>query len=143
MGIGESFDFILTSFECKAEKPQKEIFDAALKKGKCSTPAAAYHIGDSVGLDVAGALAAGWTPVRYNEWFDVDFPDWNDADTEESATEGAERHKAALQWGRREIETGLEWVEVWGLDDVLHLFGLPDDPDKLVRTTILKGVYED
>lgn len=115
----------------------------ALQKSKCSNAKTAYHIGDSIRTDVAGAVGAGWTPLRYHEWFDVDFPDWNDIDTEETASAGAERRQAALQWGRRELETGLEWVEIWGLDDVLSLFGFPEDEDKLIKTTLLQGVYED
>ena len=100
-------DFVLTSEECQAEKPSKQIFDTALATAKCSVPSAgacqrargrsarggwlfdvlalrtfatAYHIGDSVDIDVIGAAAAGWTPVRYNEHFDEDFPDWLDTD---------------------------------------------------------------
>ena len=42
---------------------------------------AAYHVGDSVDIDVVGAASAGWTPVRYNEHFDEDFPDWLDTDS--------------------------------------------------------------
>ena len=131
------------SSQCKAEKPQREIFDLALKKGKCSSPSAAFHVGASIKEDVAGATAAGWTPMRFNEWFDEEFPDWTDVDTEQNASEGALREQAALQWGRREVETGLEWVEIWGLDDVLTLFGFPDDDTKLVKVSLLKGVYED
>ena len=33
-------DFVLTSEECQAEKPSKQIFDAALKAAKCSVPSA-------------------------------------------------------------------------------------------------------
>jgi FMN phosphatase YigB (HAD superfamily) len=143
LGIAKSFDFVLTSSKAKAEKPGKGIFDEALKLGACSSPKAAFHVGDSIRTDVAGALAAGWTPLRYNEWFDEEFPDWTDIETEQTAQDGAERGQAALQWGRREVETGLEWVEIWGLDDVLSLFGFPEDEEKLIKTTLLKGVYED
>ena len=143
LGLVHNFDVIVTSAQCKAEKPSREIFDAALKAAKCSSAKAAFHVGSSIRTDVAGAIAAGWTPMRYNEWFDDDFPDWTDVDTEQTAAESALRSQAALQWGRREIETGLEWVEIWGLDDMLSLFGFPDDESKLIKTTLLKGVYED
>lgn len=133
----------MTSAESKAEKPSRSIFDTALAKAKCSSAKAAFHVGVSVKSDVAGALAAGWTPLRFNEWYDEEFPDWTDTDTELTSADGAARRQAALQWGRREVETGLEWVEIWGLDDVLSLFGFPDDESKLLSTTLLKGVYED
>ena len=48
-----------------------------------------------------------------------------------------------LRWGRKDTETGAEWTELWGLDDILSLFGFPEDPDKQISTVILKGVYED
>ena len=143
LGLGRLFDVVVTSSQAKAEKPSRTIFDAALAQAKCSSSAAAFHVGVSIKTDVAGALAAGWTPLRFNEWYDEEFPDWTDVDTEQMATEGAVRRQAALQWGRREVETGLEWVEIWGLDDVLSLFGFPDDDSKLLKTTLLKGVYED
>ena len=39
-------------------------------------------------LQVVGAASAGWTPMRFNEWFDNDFPDWLDTDTAEGAKAG-------------------------------------------------------
>ena len=56
----------------------KAIFDMALEKARCTDPTACYHIGDSIDIDVVGASKAGWTPLRFNEWFDEDFPDWLD-----------------------------------------------------------------
>lgn len=50
----------------------------ALEKARCTDPTACYHIGDSIDIDVVGATKAGWTPLRFNEWFDEDFPDWLD-----------------------------------------------------------------
>jgi len=143
LGVASLFDFIVTSYESKAEKPAKQIFELAQKKGRGNNPAACYHIGNSLLTDVMGATAAGWTPLRYHEWFDEDFPDWEAADTIEDADKGAERRQAALQWGRKDTVTGLEWVEIWGLDDVLSLFGFPEDDGKPIRTTLLRGVYED
>jgi hypothetical protein len=32
-----------------------------------------------------------------------------------------------MWWGRRDTARGLDWVEIWGLDDVLTLFGFPED----------------
>ena len=37
---------------------------------------------------MVGAASAGWTPMRFNEWFDNDFPDWLDTDTAEGAKAG-------------------------------------------------------
>jgi hypothetical protein len=42
----------------------------------------------SVSYQVIGAASAGWTPLRFNEWFDNDFPDWNEIDTKEEAKAG-------------------------------------------------------
>jgi hypothetical protein len=30
-------------------------------------------------------------------------------------------------------------VELWGLDDLLWMFGFPDDDNKLLRTTFMRG----
>jgi hypothetical protein len=108
-------------------------------------PAACYHIGDREDTDVAGAIAAGWRPMRFNEDFDEDFPDWNDVETAEQQDDPAHvaNRESVLKWGRRNSVTGLEWTEIWGLDDMLTLFGLPDDEEKLIPVTITKGVYED
>ena len=53
LGLAEHLDFILTSEECKAEKPQRQIFEMALERAKCSNPSAAYHIGTSLDTDVS------------------------------------------------------------------------------------------
>jgi hypothetical protein len=39
---------------------------------------------------VIGAASAGWTPLRFNEWFDNDFPDWLEIDSKEDALAGKE-----------------------------------------------------
>ena len=39
-------------------------------------------------LQVIGAASAGWTPLRFNEWFDNDFPDWLEVDSKEDALAG-------------------------------------------------------
>lgn len=143
LGIASSFDFILTSVEAKAEKPNPKIFEEALKRGKCANPSAAYHVSVDIERDVAGATIAGWNPIRFNEWFDEDFPDWASVNTIETADEGQEKHAAFMKWGRRDESTSLEWVEVWSLVDVLSIFGLPSDPNKLIATTYVKGVLDD
>lgn len=143
LNIFDTFDFVLTSHESRFEKPQREIFDIALERGQVSDPTFAFHIGAEVDVDVAGAAAAGWTAVRYNEWFDEEFPDWFDIDTIETANEGFERRAALQQWGRRDTAKDLAWVELWGLDDILYLFGLPEDDERPLRTTYIRGFRSD
>ena len=143
--LREYFDVIVTSQETKSAKPDKAIFEAAAKAVGATDPTACYHIGDKEATDVAGAIAAGWRPMRFNENFDEDFPDWNDVETPEQQDDPAHvaERESVLKWGRRNSVTGREWTEIWGLDDMLTLFGLPDDEEKLIPVTITKGIYED
>ena len=53
LGLAEHFDFVMTSEESKAEKPNRQIFDMAMEKTKCSDPATAYHVGTSIDFDVS------------------------------------------------------------------------------------------
>lgn len=143
LNIYDTFDFVLTSHESRFEKPQRELFDLALERGDVSDASLAFHIGSEVDVDVAGAVAAGWNAVRYNEWFDEDFPDWFDIETIETANEGFERRAALQQWGRRDLAKDLTWVELWGLDDILFLFGLPEDDERPLKTTYIRGFRSD
>ena len=143
MGIGHYFDFILTSYEHKSAKPDRLLFDLALTKAGVSTTTACYHIGDTLENDVAGAADAGWTALRINDKFDDDFPDWFDIDTEEGAAAGADRRLELMNWGRKDLESGREWVEIWGIDDVLELFGFPEDLEKPIATTYVRGYLDD
>jgi FMN phosphatase YigB (HAD superfamily) len=143
LGLNNYFDFILTSEGSKSAKPQKGIFDNALQKARVSSPAAAFHVSNDIDTDLVGAAAAGWTPMRYNEWFDNEFPDWFDTDTAERAEEGALRRQELMWWGRRDTSRGLDWVEIWGLDDVLTLFGFPSEDSKPVATTYVRGFRDD
>ena len=88
LDLAQYFDFILTSYETGSEKPDKGMFEEAMKRAQCSDPSLAYHIGNSISTDATGAIQAGWTPLIYNEWFDDQFPDWNEINTEENAAEG-------------------------------------------------------
>ena len=81
--------------------------------------------------------------MRYNEWFDEDFPDWDSFDTEEQAEEGAESRSVLMQWGRKDSDSGLEWYELWGLDDILTLFGFPEDDNKPIKTTYIRNYRDD
>lgn len=124
------------------------MFNKAMEIVKCDDVKLAFHVGDSIDHDVEGAFAAGWTAFRYNEWFDDDFPDWNAIDDEESADLGADSRRALMLWGRKAVSRhpekgGLNWVEIWGLDEILTLFGFPEDPSKPIRATVLRGFLED
>jgi len=143
MEIYDSFDFVITSHETKFEKPQRELFDIALEKAQLKDAGTAFHVGCSVDKDAVGASRAGWSPMILNEWFDEQFPDWFDIDTAETADEGYERRAALQFWGRRDPEKDVTWVELWGLDEILHLFGLPDDEERPVRTTYIRGFRDD
>ena len=142
--IKDYFDVIVTSQECKSAKPDRNIFDAAMKAVGVTEPANCYHIGDREDTDVAGAIAAGWRPMRYNEDFDEDFADWEAVETAEQQEDlkhvtdrecsevGPAKHRY-----RERMDRNL------GLDDVLTLFGLPDDDEKLIPVTVTRGIYED
>lgn len=55
------FDFIVTSYECGYSKPDKNIFECAIKKcNEHITPDQCLHIGDDVVKDYRGAKNAGW-----------------------------------------------------------------------------------
>jgi HAD superfamily hydrolase (TIGR01549 family) len=57
-GLARYLDVIMISGEAGVAKPDPEIFDLAL--GKIAVPPeAAWHVGDSLGADVAGARNAG------------------------------------------------------------------------------------
>lgn len=61
-GLLPLLDGVITSAEAGASKPDRAIFDAALKAAGCSA-AEAVHVGDSVEHDVEGARAAGIRPL--------------------------------------------------------------------------------
>jgi len=129
---------ILDSYTQRSKKPHTGMFELAANMagpsaGKC------FHVGDRVSKDVAGGMHAGWMALRFNEWYDDDLPDWNAVDSDEHAAEGQQARQELLHWGRRDTATGLQWYELWGLDDILTLFGFPDDDDddddKVIRTS--------
>lgn len=143
LNLGKYFDFVLTSHEVGHEKPDPQLFQLAQTIAKVSSADKAFHIGDSLETDIAGAVAAGWTAMHFYENFDEAFPDWSETDTPDKAHVGQEKAFSYLNYGRKDLRNGNEWVEIWGLDEVLTMFGFPDDPDKPIRSTLLKGVYED
>lgn len=52
-------------------------------------------------LQVIGAASAGWTPLRFNEWFDNDFPDWLEIDSKEDALAGKGYGRDRELWRKR------------------------------------------
>lgn len=64
-GIRHFFKEVITSESSNSLKPQKEIFDYALNKTGAVTDES-IMIGDSIEVDVAGAIAAGMDQVHVN-----------------------------------------------------------------------------
>ncbi|MFW9830712.1 MAG: HAD family hydrolase [Candidatus Thorarchaeota archaeon] len=65
-GIVHYFDAIILSAEVGVRKPQKEIFDIALREIGTNDPAKAMHVGDSPVMDVRGAQNAGLIPILFD-----------------------------------------------------------------------------
>ena len=65
------FEFIVASSEYIFRKPNKYIFEIALKKADLS-PGEVWYCGDSPEFDVEGAHAAGMYPV----WYDSEIECW-------------------------------------------------------------------
>ncbi|VVC86169.1 rhythmically expressed gene 2 protein-like [Leptidea sinapis] len=60
--------FILTSYEIDSSKPNKIIFDRALKQSMSNvSPFECLHIGDNLEKDYLGAKNAGWHAILINE----------------------------------------------------------------------------
>ena len=57
LGIDEAFDFVITSEQIGAEKPNPEIFQAAVAKVNCQ-PDKVWMIGDDLECDMAGSKQA-------------------------------------------------------------------------------------
>ena len=61
-GLDGLVDAVATSAVAGARKPEPRLFETALELAGCG-PEAAVHVGDSLGDDVAGAVAAGIRPI--------------------------------------------------------------------------------
>ena len=64
LGLIELVDFMVTSEEVGAEKPDRRLFDCCAEKAGCES-AACVFVGDDEKSDVLGALRAGMHPVRF------------------------------------------------------------------------------
>jgi putative hydrolase of the HAD superfamily len=74
IGLGHYFDFILPSAVVGSAKPDKKIFEEALRLSGVA-PHETCHIGDEVRTDVVGAKQAGIHPIlldRNNRFENVD-----------------------------------------------------------------------
>jgi FMN phosphatase YigB (HAD superfamily) len=68
LGLEPYIDFIVTSGEAGADKPQPQIFLAALERAGVEA-SEAVHVGDQYKLDAVGAMGVGIKPIlidRYN-----------------------------------------------------------------------------
>jgi len=62
LGLNTKVDFVLTSMDAKATKPDPQIFLAALDRAKTSYESV-IHVGDQYKSDVQGALSVGIYPI--------------------------------------------------------------------------------
>ncbi len=72
----DRFDFVVTSVEVGAEKPDPRIFEAALRRGGVQAHEA-LHVGDQYLNDLVGARDAGLQAVlldRHGLWGELDCP---------------------------------------------------------------------
>ena len=67
LGLEPYLDFVVTSEEAGANKPEPPIFLLALEKAKVSAHEAVY-VGDQYGTDVFGAKRTGITPVLLDRY---------------------------------------------------------------------------
>lgn len=78
VGLGQCFDFSVTSAEAGAAKPEQKIFELAADKAGTSLENL-LHVGDDSDRDVIGALRCGamaaWvTPEDVSEWAHTKMP---------------------------------------------------------------------
>lgn len=64
MGLGPFIDFMVTSEEINAEKPDARLFHCCAEKAGCESRECVF-VGDNLNMDVYGALSAGMHAV----WF--------------------------------------------------------------------------
>lgn len=67
LGISTHFDFVLTSYETKTEKPSPEIFKQAMQAAGIYDPRLCVHVGDSLESDVLGALQQSWRAIHVDQ----------------------------------------------------------------------------
>ncbi len=87
LGLEPYLDFVVTSGEVGADKPEPPIFLAALQRAGVNA-SEAVHIGDQYNLDVIGARGVGITPILIDR-YDV-YPEVSDCHRIHRLTELAE-----------------------------------------------------
>ncbi len=88
LGLEPYLDFVVTSGEVGADKPEPPIFLAALQRAGVNA-SQAVHVGDQYSLDIIGARGVGITPVLVDR-YDV-YPEVSDCLRIHRLTELAER----------------------------------------------------
>jgi len=84
LGLEPYLDFVVTSEEAGADKPNPPIFLAALSQAKVNA-SEAIHVGDQYKLDIVGARRVGVTPILIDR-YDL-YPQVNDCPRIHSLTE--------------------------------------------------------
>ena len=64
-GISRYFTHLITSERCNSMKPHRDIYDFALKVAGAAVEDS-IMIGDTIDIDILGAINAGWDTVYYN-----------------------------------------------------------------------------
>ena len=70
LGLGNFFDFIVTSEEVNIDKPDPRFFELCVQKAGCRSSECAF-IGDSYEHDVAGPEAVGMRGILYTRGKDI------------------------------------------------------------------------
>ncbi|XP_013115772.1 rhythmically expressed gene 2 protein isoform X1 [Stomoxys calcitrans] len=67
--IDHFLEFALNSYDCKVEKPNKEIFDMAMRASNLNDlkPEQCLHVGDGPTTDYIAAKSAGWNAALVHE----------------------------------------------------------------------------
>src|SRR4051794_32296509 len=65
IGLERYFDVVIVSGEAGVAKPDRRVFELALRK-LGGEPSTAWYVGDNIVNDVGGAQSAGWTAVWVN-----------------------------------------------------------------------------
>ncbi|KAG5683616.1 hypothetical protein PVAND_012889 [Polypedilum vanderplanki] len=93
-----NFDFVITSYEARCEKPDRKIFNLALERA-CGFqmgivyPSEALHIGNEIVKDCEGALDAGWSSILINsEKQSNEVPCFKDEHIENEFSKGTKRN---------------------------------------------------
>ncbi|MCM1518855.1 MAG: YjjG family noncanonical pyrimidine nucleotidase [Pseudoflavonifractor sp.] len=65
-GIGRYFDLVVLSDDIGIQKPDRQLFDHAMRLAGHDNPSSMLMIGDNPVADIDGATGAGWQAVYFN-----------------------------------------------------------------------------